>query len=72
MDEQQAPGRRILTHGLVENGPREHWRELGFPSEEDMLDWQENHRPGCTPWRWSFGTGARAVALAVTAFTWGN
>ena len=62
MDEQQAPGRRILTHGLFENGPREHWRELAFPSEEDVLDWQENHRPGAHPvapviWQWGARRG---------------
>jgi hypothetical protein len=28
---------------VLQRGPAEAWRELGFPSEEDLLDWLENH-----------------------------
>ena len=49
-------------------GPAERWRALGFPSEEDMLDWMENHSsiPRAARGRrwWSLVPGLTALAIS--------
>jgi len=69
MDEQRDSGRQTAGHhGTTLAASAEGWRELGFPSEEDLFDWLENHR--ATQLRSWLGAGLRAASFVCAAGSW--
>ena len=65
----QCPGRTVRSQGSWEFAAVPPHRQLGFPTEEDLLDWLENQPPRPTPRRPGFVARSEVAWVAVGAVT---